>query len=69
MPSLSGGELYESVRQEMPELLGRFALMTGGAFTPGAQAFLQKTAVPCLDKPINTRQLRELIRSRGGRAA
>ena len=38
--------------------------MTGGAFTPKAREFLERTSVACLEKPFELRQIRDLVAER-----
>lgn len=61
MPDTTGIELYERVREHLPAQAGRFALMTGGAFTQDASRYLEKAAVPVLDKPVDMHRLRKLL--------
>ena len=64
MPRMSGIDLYERVLADMPEVAGRFVFMTGGAFTPRAQEFLEGQGRQRLDKPFTPRQVRALIDAR-----
>jgi signal transduction histidine kinase/ActR/RegA family two-component response regulator len=61
MPEMSGMELYEELAARYPEQAARVVFVTGGAFTPGAQAFLNKVKNPRLDKPFETEDLRAEI--------
>jgi hypothetical protein len=38
--------------------------LTGGAFTPGARAFLDQISNPCVDKPFDPRVLLALVSER-----
>jgi two-component system NtrC family sensor kinase len=64
MPEVSGMEVYAKVAAERPELVSRFVFMTGGAFTAKARDFLKDTAVACLEKPFELRQIRDLVAER-----
>ena len=64
MPEVSGMDLFRQVSARRPELASRFVFMTGGAFTPKARSFLEKTQLPCLEKPFELRQIRDLVRER-----
>ena len=61
MPVMSGMDLYAEVVRRDPGLAGRFVFMTGGAFTPRAQAFVQSIVNPCLQKPLDMTQLRRIV--------
>ena len=62
MPVISGENVYESLRQRAPELAERMIFMTGGAFTAGAQDFLQRIDNPVLTKPFSPNDLRVAVR-------
>jgi CheY-like chemotaxis protein/two-component sensor histidine kinase len=64
MPEVSGMELFARVSERCPEIASRFVFMTGGAFTPQAREFLQRTPLVCLEKPFELRQIRDLVRER-----
>ena len=61
MPELDGIELFEQLQLTRPELAGRVAFITGGAFTPRALAFLDRNTRPTLSKPIDAEALREVV--------
>ncbi len=61
MPSQSGMDLYEWLRATRPELLPRFAVMTGGAVSPRARRFLEEWTGPRIDKPFSARKLEHLL--------
>jgi len=61
MPELPGWELYEKLTDAQKK---KVAFMTGGAFQPNARDFLAGIKNPVLDKPIDARQLRALLRDR-----
>lgn len=64
MPDVSGMEVFGKVSARRPDLASRFVFMTGGAFTARAREFLKETSVPCLEKPFELNQIRELVRER-----
>ena len=68
MPEVSGMEVYRRVTERRPERASRFVFMTGGAFTPKARDFLAQTPLPCLEKPFELRQIRDLVAERAGPA-
>lgn len=57
MPGVDGKSVYEHVSREHPDQLKRFVLMSGGAPTPSAKAFIETVAVPVLDKPVPIKDL------------
>ncbi|XXF77854.1 two-component regulator propeller domain-containing protein [Myxococcaceae bacterium GXIMD 01537] len=71
MPDMTGMELHEEVLARAPAVAARMVFITGGAFTPGAQAFLERVGNERLEKPFEPEALRELVsmRVRQARAA
>ncbi len=64
MPEVTGMEIYRRLAEQAPD--GRsppFVFVTGGAFTPEAQAFLQSSKATCLDKPIDFVALKRCIQA------
>jgi CheY-like chemotaxis protein len=61
MPRVTGDRCYERVLEIAPEQARRFVFMTGGAFTPSARAFLEKTNAPLIEKPFDLNLLRNVI--------
>ena len=61
MPELTGVDVYESVRESWPGLHERIVFITGGAFTPDTQRFLQQVGNPLLTKPFEPAHLRDLV--------
>lgn len=61
MPDMTGIELHATLRRDAPERLPNTYFMTGGAFTPHAQAFLEVIGSARLDKPLNSATLRALL--------
>jgi signal transduction histidine kinase/CheY-like chemotaxis protein len=61
MPEMTGMELYDKVRDELPDYERRLVFMTGGAFTRHAADFLDRVKNARLDKPIDRARLVELI--------
>ena len=66
MPEMTGMDLHAELCLRAPEEAERMVFITGGAFTPRAQTFLEKVENPRLDKPIDLGRLRALIRSQLG---
>jgi CheY-like chemotaxis protein len=61
MPELTGMDVYHSVRDTWPGLHERIAFITGGAFTPETQRFLQQVDNPLLTKPFEPAHIRSLV--------
>jgi len=61
MHPMSGWEVLERVRAEHPDLVSRFAFVTGGAFTRTAQAELDRAGVPVVFKPVETSDVLSLL--------
>ncbi len=62
MPEMSGMELYDELSRIAPEQISRMIFLTGGAFTPRAQDFLDRVPNPRLEKPFDLDQLRTMLR-------
>lgn len=61
MPETSGMDFYEEVERRFPAVAGRVFFMTGGTFTPSAQAFLERAGLRRLDKPFDAHGLRAMV--------
>jgi len=61
MPDVSGSKVFEVVESAHPELVPRFAFMTGGAFTEKAQEFLERYRGRCIDKPFTISDVEHLL--------
>jgi PAS domain S-box-containing protein len=61
MPGMSGMELYGELARLDPRMASRVVFVTGGAFTPEANAFLDRVVNERLEKPFHFKQLRELV--------
>ncbi len=64
MPEVTGMELHDRVAAEWPEQAERFVFMTGGAFTAGAQRFVESSSVPVVSKPVDLDRLEGLVQAR-----
>jgi PAS domain S-box-containing protein len=62
MPGMSGMEFYTVLAELDPRMAARVVFVTGGAFTPEANAFLDRIANERMEKPFHFKQLRELVR-------
>jgi len=68
MPQMTGMAFYERIGAVAPELLKKVVFMTGGAFTPSAEAFLQQGFIQIIEKPFPPLpELRAVIRKHIGR--
>ncbi|NMO18541.1 response regulator [Pyxidicoccus fallax] len=67
MPELTGVDVYQAVRERWPGLHERIVFITGGAFTPETQRFLQQVGNRVLTKPFEPAHLRELVTSAAAR--
>ena len=61
MRDVSGMELYDWLHEHRPELCERIVFMTGGAFTPRAEAFLETVDNPSLSKPFEPSELEAVV--------
>jgi CheY-like chemotaxis protein len=67
MPYLTGIDLYDALLEIDPQQAHSVLFLTGGAFTPRAQAFLDRVQSATIDKPFNqatlVRRVREFLGS------
>ena len=61
MPGVSGIDFYEYLQREAPDQLPRVIFLSCGAFTPRAQAFLDRVPNPHVEKPFELDELRDVI--------
>jgi CheY-like chemotaxis protein len=61
MPDVDGIAVYEALVEGDPELAGRLAFLTGGAFTDRAAHFARTTAVPLVRKPASRQELLAVV--------
>jgi CheY-like chemotaxis protein len=61
MPVISGIDFFTELLRIAPELAAHVIFITGGAFTPEAQAFLEHVPNPCLQKPFDPDRLNATI--------
>jgi PAS domain S-box-containing protein len=61
MPQMTGMELHAAVSAIAPEMAERFVFLTGGAFTPAAREFLDRSALRWVEKPFEPADLRDLV--------
>ncbi len=66
MPETSGMDVFDAVHRRRPDVSTRFVFMTGGAFTPRARAFLERSEHRCLEKPFELHEIRHIVRDFAG---
>jgi signal transduction histidine kinase len=64
MPEISGMDFYEEVARIDAKEAAKIIFLTGGAFTPRAQAFLSQVPNQRIEKPFDPIHLRALINDR-----
>lgn len=64
MPTMSGIDVYDAIRQTDADQARRIVFMTGGAFTPRALEFLEVIENARIEKPLERATLRAAIRAR-----
>jgi CheY-like chemotaxis protein len=62
MPEMTGMELHGELCGLGLDVVDRMVFMTGGAFTAGARAFLERLSTPWVEKPFDTQSIRALAR-------
>ena len=62
MPDIDAAAIHEALRTMAPELLGRFAVMTGGVVNRRAAEFVEYARPRLLRKPIELDDMRALLR-------
>jgi signal transduction histidine kinase/CheY-like chemotaxis protein len=67
MPDMTGMDVYEEVEQRHPQLADRFVFISGGGVTERSRRFLEVHADRVLPKPIDSRQLCEVLQRCGPR--
>ena len=61
MPGMSGQELYEQMREVNEALSRRIIFTTGDVASQETQVFLQASGSPCLQKPFDLNEVRQLV--------
>jgi len=64
MPQMTGMDLHAEFLRVAPDQASRMVFLTGGAFTPGARAFLDSVANQRVEKPFDTQHLRSIVNDR-----
>lgn len=66
MPDLSGPDVFDELARSRPELLPRFAVLTGGALDERQEALVDRLGSRVLDKPFEQAALESLLSSAPG---
>lgn len=69
MPGIDGVALIERIRAQYPALADRIIVLSGGAATPRTAAFVDRTDLSVLDKPISADTILGAIEDTAKRAA
>jgi DNA-binding NtrC family response regulator len=64
MPELSGPEFFTRLLAKNPSMAERVVFITGGAFGPSAQEFLDTVNPPLIEKPFRPDDLRKVVAER-----
>jgi len=62
MPEMTGSDLYAQLTELAPDQASRIIFITGGAFSPTSQLFLERVPNTCFEKPCDIQKLRSAIR-------
>ena len=62
MPGMTGGELFEAVKSEFPDVERRFIFMSGGLWAKGTSDFSARVPNRLLEKPFSLEQVRGALR-------
>jgi CheY-like chemotaxis protein len=61
MPGMTGMELFDVIRRELPELAQRVVFMTGGVSMLRVSEFLETVSNPKFEKPFDVQELRRTL--------
>jgi signal transduction histidine kinase len=61
MPEMTGMDLYDELRQSIPDQADKLMFMSGGTFTDNARAFLARSSSEMIDKPFKGAGLRQAV--------
>ena len=54
-------DFYDELARRFPNAARRVVFISGGAFTPRSQAFLDRVPNVCIDKPVDPKDLRDRV--------
>jgi CheY-like chemotaxis protein len=60
MPEMSGMDLHAWLAAEDARLAEQIVFITGGAFTPGASAYLARVGNQCIEKPLDPTSFKKM---------
>jgi CheY-like chemotaxis protein len=63
MPGMTGSELFDRARGELPGLDTRFIFMSGGLFLGGAAELAKKSQNRVLEKPFDLNDVQDALRN------
>ena len=66
MPEMSGMEFYDELARRAPQLVERVVFISGGAFTPTANAFFDRVPNVRIEKPFDPQSVRALVQRFAG---
>lgn len=69
MPGIGGSGFYEVLKSDLPSVIPKLAFLTGDTMSADVKDFLDECGQPYLEKPINPRELRSLVRTLARRGA
>jgi PAS domain S-box-containing protein len=69
MPGMGGVELYRHLKQRQPRLAERLLVVTGDTLSESLRSFLDRTGLPCIEKPFVPAEVRRRVAETAGRAA
>lgn len=61
MPEMTGMDLHAELDRVAPDQSSKMAFVTGGAFTDGARAFLERMLNAVIEKPFRSAELRQFV--------
>jgi PAS domain S-box-containing protein len=61
MPDVDGPGLYLRIKNAYPKLLERMVFITGDTLGPANRAFLERTGLPYLEKPLSPDEVRQIV--------
>ncbi len=61
MPDVDGPGLFMRIKNAYPDLVGRLVFITGDTLGPANRAFLERTGVPHLEKPLSPEEVRRVV--------
>jgi len=64
MPEMTGAELHETLSALAPDQANQMIFLTGGAFSPASQRFLERITNLCFEKPCDVDELLSAVRRR-----